>query len=153
MLYWPKASFGFFKYFTHLQDSVKTFSPNGRSCFCKAVSEKTDFTKSLCLRRSYFFFFFNKLPHFSSFACWKVIFLPANMNCITSTPFTLLFFRREELARAGTLLGADYAQKECAELGDERPCVTERLQVGSGASASQVVQTGARSWDPWRIRK
>ena len=132
MLYWPKASFRFFKYLTHLQDSVKTFSHGTELPF---------------------FFFFLQISTFLFFCLLESNFSSCKHELYNINSFYTAFFRRKELARAGTLLGADYAQKECTEVGDESPCVTERLRVGSGASASQVVETGARSWDPWRIRK
>ena len=101
----------------------------------------------------FFFFFFLQIATFLFFCLLESNFSSCKHELYNINSFYTAFFRRKELARAGTLLGADYAQKECTEVGDESPCVTERLRVGSGASASQVVETGARSWDPWRIRK
>lgn len=64
------------------------------------------------------------------------------MNCITSTPFTLLFQKRR-ISKAGTLLGADYAQQECTELGDERPCASPRgFKLGLGQVPLRLFKLG-----------
>ena len=154
MLYWPKASFRFFKYLTHLQDSVKTFS-HGEELLLQSCEWKDGFYKITVSQTElpFFFFFFLQIATFLFFCLLESNFSSCKHELYNINSFYTAFFRRKELARAGTLLGADYAQKECTEVGDESPCVTERLRVGSGASASQVVETGARSWDPWRIRK
>jgi hypothetical protein len=61
---------------------------------------------------------------------------PTSKNCKTPIP-PIAYFRRKELARAGTLLGTDYAQKTGTKLQDKRPFMSlRRFKSASGTSGS-----------------